>query len=145
MHDKTAVKMTADDINAFFDREFPQLNPDGRLYSVTDTGPGFATLRLEASSEHLRPGGTVSGPVLFTLADVGCYAALLAQIGPAGLAVTTNLNINFLRKPGPGALTCTCRILKLGKRLAVLEASIFSGADDDLIAHATTTYSIPPR
>lgn len=99
MHDMTAAKMTAGEINAFFDREFPQLNPNGRLYSVTEVGPSFATLRLEASSEHLRP----------------------------------------------GALTCTCRILKLGKRLAVLEASIFSGADGDLIAHATTTYSIPPR
>lgn len=145
MHGKTLPYMTADEINAFFDAEFPQLNPDGRLYKVTETGPGFATLQLEASTGHLRPGGTVSGPVLFTLADVGCYAALLAQIGPVGLAVTTSLNINFLRKPGPGTLTCTSRILKLGKRLAVLEASIFADVGNDLIAHATTTYSIPPR
>jgi len=79
------------------------------------------------------------------LADVTAYAAVLAHIGPVALAVTTNLNINFLRLPKPRPTTCTCRILKLGKRLAVIEASIFQENADELIAHATATYSIPPR
>jgi uncharacterized protein (TIGR00369 family) len=70
---------------------------------------------------------------------------VLAHIGPVALAVTTNLNINFLRKPAPGPLSCTCRLLKLGKRLAVIDASIFDEGGDNLVAHATATYSIPPR
>jgi uncharacterized protein (TIGR00369 family) len=79
------------------------------------------------------------------LADFALYVAIFASIGPETLAVTTNLNINFLRKPAPGPLSCTCRILKLGKRLAVVEASIFDEDGADLVAHATATYSIPPR
>ena len=82
---------------------------------------------------------------MFALADVAAYCTVLAAIGPVALAVTTNLNINFLRRPEPGPLSCTCRLLKLGKRLAVVEASIFSGEDIELVAHATATYSIPPR
>ena len=78
------------------------------------------------------------------LADLAMYVVLLSAIGPIGLAVTTNLNINFLRKPEPQPLECTCRILKLGKRLAVLDASIAMAGSDDLVAHATATYSIPP-
>ena len=85
-------------------------------------------MRLAPSERHLRPGGTVSGPTMFALADVTAYCAVLAHIGPVALAVTTNLNINFLRKPEPGPLSCTCRLLKLGKRLAVIEASISAGA-----------------
>ncbi|MEY9719738.1 uncharacterized protein (TIGR00369 family) [Sinorhizobium fredii] len=89
--------------------------------------------------------GQFSGPTLFALADVSAYIALIAHIGPVALAVTTNLNINFLRKPDPEPLECTCRILKLGKRLAVLDASIAPVGSGELVAHATATYSIPPR
>ncbi len=127
------------------DTDFPQIHTDGRVFTITEIGSGSVSMRLDPSERHLRPGGTVSGPALFTLADVTAYAAVLAHIGPVALAVTTNLSINFLRPPKPSPTTCTCRILKLGKRLAVIDASIFQENADELIAHATATYSIPPR
>ena len=137
--------MDPEALNRFLEADFPQLHTDGKVFDVVSVGPGTITMRLEPNERHLRPGGTVSGPTLFALADVGAYCAVLAHIGPVALAVTTSLNINFLRKPEPGPLSCTCRLLKLGKRLAVVEASIFDENGDDLVAHATATYSIPPR
>ena len=137
--------MDPEALNRFLETDFPQIHTDGKIFEVTAVGPGTAVMRLVPNERHLRPGGTVSGPTLFALADVAAYCAVLAHIGPVALAVTTNLNINFLRKPEPGPLSCTCRILKLGKRLAIVEASIFGEAADDLVAHATATYSIPPQ
>ncbi len=137
--------MDPEALNRFLDTDFPQLHTDGKVFEVTDVAPGAVVLRLMPNERHLRPGGTVSGPTLFALADVGAYCAVLAHIGPVALAVTTSLNINFLRKPEPGPLSCTCRLLKLGKRLAVIEASIFDENAEDLVAHATATYSIPTR
>lgn len=137
--------MNPEALNRFLETDFPQLHTDGKVFEVVDVSPGSIVMRLMPNERHLRPGGTVSGPTLFALADVGAYCAVLAHIGPVALAVTTSLNINFLRKPKPGPLTCTCRLLKLGKRLAVMEASIFDEDADDLVAHATATYSIPPR
>ncbi|WP_421581086.1 PaaI family thioesterase [Shinella sp. M31] len=137
--------MTPEALNRFLEADFPQLHTDGKVFEVMTVGPGTITMRLMPNERHLRPGGTISGPTLFALADVGAWCAVLAHIGPVALAVTTNLNINFLRKPEPEPLSCTCRILKLGKRLAVVEASIFGADDTDLVAHATATYSIPPR
>ena len=137
--------MTPEALNRFLEADFPQLHTDGKVFEVMTVGPGTITMRLMPNARHLRPGGTISGPTLFALADVGAWCAVLAHIGPVALAVTTNLNINFLRKPEPGPLSCTCRILKLGKRLAVVEASIFGADNADLVAHATATYSIPPQ
>lgn len=137
--------MDPEALNRFLETDFPQLHTDGKVFEVVGVSPGSVVMRLMPNERHLRPGGTVSGPTLFALADVGAYCAVLAHIGPVALAVTTSLNINFLRKPTPGPLTCTCRLLKLGKRLAVMEASIFDEDADDLVAHATATYSIPPR
>nr|WP_196108517.1 MULTISPECIES: PaaI family thioesterase [unclassified Ochrobactrum] len=134
--------MTIGDLQAFMKREFPQL---GDTFEITAIDDGSATMRLHADEQHLRPGGTVSGPSLFALADVTAYAAILAHIGPVTLAVTTSLNINFLRKPSPGAIDAVAHLLKLGKRLAVLEISLTDAANGELVAHATATYSIPPR
>ncbi|KAB2680610.1 MULTISPECIES: PaaI family thioesterase [Brucella/Ochrobactrum group] len=134
--------MSLDELRAFMKREFPQL---GDAFEVMAVDEGSATMRLHADEQHLRPGGTVSGPSLFALADVAAYAAILAHIGPVALAVTTNLNINFLRKPSPGTVEAVARLLKLGKRLAVLDISLTDGASGELVAHATATYSIPPR
>ena len=93
----------------------------------------------------IRPGGTVSGPAMFKLADFGVYAALLGRLGEAGLqAVTTNMTINFLSRPQPSALLAHIRILKLGRRLAVAEVQLFCEGADDIVAHATSTYAIPP-
>ncbi len=137
--------MTVEEISAFLETDFPQIHTDGRVFTVTAIAPGSATMRLDPTDRHLRPGGTVSGPSMFALADVAAYVAILAHIGPVALAVTTSLNINFLRLPKPEPIVCDCRILKLGKRLAVVNALLHQSDPETLIAQATATYSIPPR
>ncbi|HZH52060.1 MAG TPA: PaaI family thioesterase [Microvirga sp.] len=137
--------LSRDEVSDFLDREFPQLHFGGRTYHLDAVGPMTARVRMDYHERHLRPGGTLSGPSMMALADLGLYAAILAHIGPVGLAVTTNLNFNFMRKPGQRPLVAECRLLKLGKRLAVGEASIYSEGSDDLVCHATGTYSIPDR
>lgn len=135
------AKMDRDDVEAFLDREFPQLHHLGRLFSVESVGFGACRMQMAYHESQLRPGGTISGPSMMALADVALYIAVLSAIGPVALAVTTNFSINFLRKPQPGALIVDASLLKLGKRLAVGEAEILSG--DELVAHVTATYSIP--
>lgn len=137
--------MTKDKLTAFLDREFPQIHLGGRSYLVDEVGPLSARMRMEYHERHLRPGGTISGPAMMALADLALYAAILAHIGPVALAVTTSLNFNFLRKPEPRALIADCRLLKLGKRLAVGDVSIYSEGSPDVVCHATGTYSIPDR
>ncbi len=132
-------------LSEFLDREFPQVNAQGRVYQVAAVRPGEAVMRLVPSDAHVRPGGTISGPTLFTLADLSAYIAILAHIGPVALAVTTNLTINFLRKPEVEPHLGTCRILKLGQRLAVVDVGIAPERGGAMVAHATATYSIPPR
>lgn len=140
-----AALMSVKALTAFLEEEFPQVNADGIAYTVVDAGTGYAVMRLDPTVKHLRPGGTVSGPTLFALADISAYVAILAQIGPVALAVTTNLNINFLRKPEIGPVEAKATLLKLGKRLAVVDIAITSVISGELVAHATATYSIPPR
>ena len=102
--------------------------------------------RLNVGERHLRPGGTVSGPSIFSLADVSVYLGILAMIGPEALAVTTNCSIDFMRKPASATdLIAECRLLKLGRVLAVGEVLIFSEGSDAPVARASLTYSIPPR
>ena len=107
--------------------------------------PGEALIRLPSRPLHLRPGGTIAGPVQMGLADVTMYAVVLSLIGRVELAVTTNLNCNFLRRPRPADLLAHGKILKLGKRLAVGEVWVYSEGLDDPVTHVTCTYSIPPR
>lgn len=137
--------MTAAEIDAFLDREFPQIHLGGRTYHVEAVGPMSARMRCDYHERHIRPGGTISGPTMMALADLALYVAVLAQIGPVGLAVTTSLSFNFLRKPGQSALIAECRLLKLGKRLAVGDVSIMSEGSPAIVCHATGTYSIPER
>ncbi|TWG95411.1 uncharacterized protein (TIGR00369 family) [Mesorhizobium sp. J18] len=136
--------MTVEEINAFLTKEFPQLNQGSSDYMAVEIHPGGCTVRLDASERHLRPGNTISGPALFALADIGGYVCALSHIGPVGLAVTTNLNINFMRKAEAGRVEGHCRILKLGKSLMVFDTEMVAGPDRLTIAHATGTYSIPP-
>jgi uncharacterized protein (TIGR00369 family) len=136
--------MTLAEIRAFLDREFPQIAAEGR-YTVEALSPRGARLRATYHENQIRPGGTISGPTMMALADVSLYITVLASIGPVALAVTTNLNINFLRRPAPRDLISECRLLKLGNRLAVGEVSIFSEGEEEPVAHVTGTYSIPPR
>jgi uncharacterized protein (TIGR00369 family) len=136
--------MTLAEIRAFLDREFPQIVAEGR-YTVEALRPRGARLRAAYHENQIRPGGTISGPTMMALADVSLYVTVLASIGPVALAVTTNLNINFLRRPAPRDLISDCRLLKLGNRLAVGEVSIFSEGEEEPVAHITGTYSIPPH
>ena len=106
---------------------------------------GVARMRVPYREDFIRPGGTIAGPVMMSLADLAVYGAVLSMIGPVELAVTTNLNINFLRRPLPGDVIAEARILKLGKRLAVGEVRLFRDGEDELVAHVTATYSIPPH
>ncbi len=134
--------MSAEELEAFLHSHFA--SKERRVFHVEKIEDRFAQVRLPFQERMLRPGGTVSGPTMMTLADTAMYVALLAMIGPVALAVTTSLNINFLRKPAPADVIARCRLLKLGKRLAVGEVTIYSEGADEPVAHATVTYSIPP-
>jgi uncharacterized protein (TIGR00369 family) len=125
----------------FLDKEFPQAATAGMTIEHLDDKT--IRLRLPTSEQHLRPGGTVSGPTLVWLADVGFYLLILGQLGPVALAVTTNLNINFMRKPEPADLIGEGRLMKLGRALAVGDFTIRSDGSDEPVAHATLTYSLP--
>lgn len=133
--------MTADDLNAFLAAAFPRWERTG--ITIEQAAHRSARLRMATGERSLRPGGTVSGPTMFMLADTALYAAVLASVGPKALAVTTNMSINFLRKPAPRDLIADCRLLKLGKRLAVGDVTIFSDGEEEPVAQATGTYSIP--
>jgi acyl-coenzyme A thioesterase PaaI-like protein len=131
---------TKQEIMDFLATSFPQ-----NKCAVEAVGSGTATVRHRIGFDELRPGGTVSGPVLMTVADVGMYVAILGAIGIVPLAVTTSLNINFLRKPvADKDIIGVCTVLKVGKSLAVGEATLYSEGGDDAVAHAVGTYSIPP-
>ena len=133
------------ELETFLAREFPQAFGPDRPHIIESVGPRTARVRLKADQDHLRPGGTISGPAMMALSDATMYVAILASIGPVALAVTTSLSINFLRKPAPGDLIADCTLLKLGKRLAVGEVSIHGEGDDEPVAHCVATYSIPPN
>jgi len=141
----SATKMSAAELSAFLAEAFPQAFGPSGAHRVEAVGPGTARVRMTASERHLRPGGTVSGPSMMELADAAIYVAILGAIGPKALAVTTNLSINFLRKPEPGDLIADCKLLKLGKRLVVAEAGIRSEGEEELVANCVATYSIPPE
>lgn len=144
---KLVPVMTVEELTTFFIEHFPQATDEkGEGPVIEEIGSGSVRIRRTVSDANLRPGGTISGPTMMAMADHAMYAVILGHIGPVALAVTTNLNINFLRKPEPVDLIAEARLLKLGKRLAVGEVTIFSdGFEDDAVAHVTCTYSIPPR
>lgn len=134
--------MDAAEIDAFLAEVFPQVSGYG-VEAVTETG---ARMRLSVMDRHLRPGGTVSGPTMFELADLAMYAALLSRIGRVALAVTTGASIDFMRKPAAGRdLVADCRLLKLGRVLAVGDVLIRSDGTEEPVARASLTYSIPPQ
>ena len=137
------IKMDAEALGAFLVEVFPQVHTDFEVIEVTETG---VRVRLVTADRHLRPGGTVSGPAMFGLADVAMYLAVLSRIGPAALAVTTNCSIDFMRKPVAGVdLICDTVIHKLGRVLAVGDCLIYSDGMDAPVARASLTYSIPPK
>ncbi len=140
-----APVMAKDDLEHFLSREFPQaFHPESGIL-IEHVEHGGCRVRLAYHARHIRPGGTISGPAMMMLADFALYVAVLSAIGPVALAVTINLNINFLRRPAQRDILAEARILKLGKRLAVMEVHMFSDGMDEPIAHVTSTYSIPPE
>ena len=134
-------KVSIEDFNAIIAAELPSAAATGMYLRAIENGR--AEVVLPYRDDFLRPGGTIAGPFMMMIADVCMYAVVLSLLGEIKLAVTTNLNINFLRKPADAELVAIGDIIKLGKRLAVIEVSIYSA--DELVAHATGTYSIPPR
>jgi uncharacterized protein (TIGR00369 family) len=135
------IRMTAQELEDFLYSHFSEM--DERLFHVERVEENLVEIRMTYHPRHLRPGGTISGPALMTLADTAVYLVLLAMIGPVALAVTTNLNINFLRKPAARDVIARTNLLKLGKRLAVGDVTMYSDGDARPVAHATVTYSIP--
>ena len=135
------LRFTAPELAAYAARVFPELAP---RFEIVAMAPFRLTVRMATGPADLRPGGTVSGPTIFACADCAFYMATLAMIGPVPLAVTTSAAIDFMRKPGPGALAAEARILKLGRTLAVGDVLVFSDGTDAPVARASLTYSIPP-
>lgn len=131
------------EIIEFLQREFPQSLLKCEIESVVEGG---ASIIYHIDAQDLRPGGTVSGPTMMTAADYALYIAILGEIGIVGLTVTTNLNVNFLRKPSAGQnIKGVCKLIKVGKALVVGEVYLYSLGLDEPIAHVTGTYSIPPK
>jgi uncharacterized protein (TIGR00369 family) len=135
---------TLDELRAYLIEIFPEAWTRGD-YAIEAVGPMCATVRLAYHPEHLRPGGTISGPSMFALCDLALYVAVLNEIGRVKLAVTTSVTINFLRRPAPADLLGKAKLMKLGKRLAIGEVALYSQGQAEMVAHATGTYSIPER
>jgi len=141
--EKPAPKLTRDRLVELLATEFPQASHAMADYQIEEIWHGGCRLRRPYHDLSLRPGGTLSGATMMSLADFAVYVAVLSSIGWMPLAVTTNLTINFLKKPTPRDLIAEARLLKLGKRLAVGEVGVRSDGEDDLVAHVIATYSIP--
>jgi acyl-coenzyme A thioesterase PaaI-like protein len=137
----TAKKATHAEIVEFIKTEFPQSK-----CIIDAVGNKSATIRHNIGEAELRPGGTVSGPVMMFVADVALYVAILGEIGIVPLTVTTSLNINFLRKPAADkAIIGVCKLIKVGRTLAIGEVSIYSEGNPEMVAHAVGTYAIPRK
>ncbi|MFQ5636524.1 MAG: PaaI family thioesterase [bacterium] len=134
--------LTKEQIQTFFDKRHSKNTSPLRIEKTYEKG---ARLRLVVEPHHLRHGDTVSGPALMTLVDAAVFVAILVEIGPVFQAVTTNLNINFLKKAEAADVIAECRLLKVGRRLVFAEVDLFSEDNDELVAHATCTYSIPSQ
>ena len=137
------IKVTKDEMMPFLEKVFPQVNG---MFGIDRLDEDLLVMRLFQNEQHLRPGGTVSGPAMFSLADVSAYVATMARIGKDALAVTTNCSIDFMRKPEAGKdVLAECRVLKLGKALSVCDVLLYSEGLSQPVARANLTYSIPPK
>ena len=137
--------MTVAELDQVLEKEFPQFYHRGSGVAIEDAWFHGCRVRQAYRETFIRPGGTISGPTMMALADFTMYVAVLASIGPVPLAVTTNFNVNFLRRPAQRDLIAEAKLMKLGKRLAVGEVAICSEGHEDPVAHVTSTYSIPAR
>ena len=135
-------RLSAREVTSYLAEAFPQVRADGGLVAER-LEAGMGVVALVPTDRHLRPGGTVSGPALFGLVDFAAYFVILGHVGPVGLAVTTSAQIDFLVRPRPGRLTCTAELVKLGARLAVVDARV-RDEEGTLVARSSLTYSLPP-
>ncbi len=140
-----AAALSAEEIGKLLEMEFPQAFYPGCGLTITRVDYGSVRVERAFHEDHLRPGGTISGPTMMELADFAMYVAVFSAAGAQPLAVTTNLTINFLRKPNPATLIAEAKLLKVGKRLVVGEVLLYSAGVDEPVAHVTATYSIPVR
>jgi len=138
-----APALNASEIAELLHKEFPQAFYEGCGLTLERVEYGHVRVRRHFHEDYVRPGGTISGPTMMELADFAMYVAVFSAVGPQPLAVTTNLNINFLRKPAPADLVAEAKLLKIGKRLAVGEVAIYSDGVEEPVAHVTSTYSLP--
>jgi len=138
-----APAMNVDEISALLYEVFPQGFYPGCGLTIERVDYASSRVRRHFQEDSIRPGGTISGATMMELADFAMYVAVFSVAGPQPLAVTTNLNINFLRKPGKGDLLADARLMKVGKRLVVGEVAIYSDGESEPVAHVTSTYSIP--
>ncbi len=136
------LKIGADEMMGYLDEVFPQVRG---MFGIDRLDDDLLIMRLFNQDRHLRPGGTVSGPAMFSLADVAAYVATLARIGRQPLTVTTHCSIDFMRKPASGLdILAEARMLKLGRTLSVTDVLLFSEGESRPLAHASLTYAIPP-
>ena len=140
-----APALTAEEIGKLLEKEFPQAFYPGCGLFLERVDYANIRVRRAFHEDHLRPGGTISGPTMMELADFAMYVAVFSAVGAQPLAVTTNLNINFLRKPAAADLIADAKLMKVGKRLAVGEVTLYSAGSDEPVAHVTATYSIPAQ
>ena len=135
-----------DAVTALVDSNFPQARDDFGAFIIEQLSPLAATVRLPVSDKFIRPGGSISGPTMFKLADLAAWIAILNERGPPAVdAVTANMTINFLARPSPTDLVCKARLLRLGRRLAISECQLFSAGADQMVAHATCSYAMPNK
>ena len=134
--------MTVAELEAFFRQAFPDVHEDHHA-RIDAIGPGRVRMTLPEAALALRPGGIVSGPTQMALADRAAYAVILAHIGPVAMAVTSNLNMSFLRAVEARAVRCDAVLLKLGKRLATVDVRLWQEDEHKVLGQATVTYAIP--
>jgi uncharacterized protein (TIGR00369 family) len=137
-------RLSIAELATLFNDHFPQIQEGNGRITVEFLAPMIAHVRMAYDPRSIRPGGTVSGPAMFKLADFAVYTAILGERGKAAIeAVTTSMTINFLSRPEPRDMIAKARLLKLGHRLAVAEVEIYSEGEEEMVAHATATYSMP--
>ena len=135
--------LSASAVTELIDEAFPQIHAAGRVMEIEQIGPDSARVRMRLNDRNTRPGGTISGPAMFTLADFSIYAALIGRLGaPAIPSVTSNLNITFLMRPPPRDVIAETRLVRVGRRLAYADVALYSDGGSDIIAHATGTYAL---
>ena len=145
MKTHNSTRLDATQVTRLVNEHFPQVHEGAGTLAIELVASGRARVRMLADAAMVRPGGTVSGPVMFKLADFAIYAALLGELGePALQAVTTSMTMNFLSRPNPADMVAEAKLIKVGRRLAVANVEIYTDGRADMVAHGTGTYAIPP-